>query len=329
MAAGPYQVARPPSPKDPVVDHGREYRVELDAYHGPIDLLLYLLKREEVDVYDIPISRILETYVEHVRLATEFHEQAGLDINTAGDFLVMAATLMEIKSAMLLPKLEVAAGNGRSAAQDLTDPRFELVQQLLEYKRFKDTAVLLDQKHAEHQERFARYPAKRGQENEEPPPVDLDEVQVWDLLKAFSRLLAETGQRKPRMHEVAYDDTPIELHATDIEDRLLREGRLTLRQLVAGRTNKSEIIGVFLALLELIRQKKILVTQGDDLSDLIIDAAPEEHRRTYEHASLALSDAGEKGDAIPEPPLETPAGYDTPDDALLRDDPDAANLTHS
>ncbi len=270
----------------------REYRVQLDVYNGPLDLLLYLLKRDELDIYDIPISRILDSYMHYVGVLKDLKSDAGLDINVAGDFLVMAATLMEVKSAMLLPKAEPEEGKeGRSAAQDLADPRYELVQQLLEYKRFKDTAVLLGRRQAEHQERFARYPAKRGQAaDDEPPPVDLDEVQVWDLLSAFSRLMAEIGQRKPRVHEVAYDDTPIELHAADIEDRLRRDGRLTLRQLVVGRTGKSEVIGVFLALLELIRQKKILVQQGEDLSDLQIDPAPEEHRRTYEHASLALSE---------------------------------------
>ena len=270
----------------------REYRVELDVYNGPLDLLLYLLKRDELDIYDIPITRILDTYMRYVEALKDVGSRPGIDINVAGEFLVMAATLMEIKSAMLLPKAKPDEGKeGRSAAQDLADPRYELVQKLLEYKRFKDTAVLLERKQAEHQERFARYPAKRGQAaDDEPPPVDMDEVQVWDLLSAFSRLMAEIGQRKPRVHEVAYDDTPIELHATDIEDRLRRDGRLTLRQLVVGRTGKSEVIGVFLALLELIRQKKILVQQGEDLSDLEIDPAPEEHRRTYEHASLALSE---------------------------------------
>jgi segregation and condensation protein A len=284
----------------------REYRVELDVYNGPLDLLLYLLKRDELDIYDIPITRILDTYMRYVEALRDFGSRSGVDINVAGEFLVMAATLMEIKSAMLLPKAKPEDGReGRSAAQDLADPRYELVQQLLEYKRFKDTAVLLGRKQAEHQERFARYPAKRGvSEEDEPPPVDMDEVQVWDLLSAFSKLMAEIGQRKPRVHEVAYDDTPIELHATDIEDRLRRDGRLTLKQLVAGRASKSEIIGVFLALLELIRQKKILVHQGDDLSDLEIDPAPEEHRRTYEHASLALSETAaatrEEGGATPE-----------------------------
>jgi len=114
-------------------------------------------------------------------------------------------------------------------------------------------------------------------------------VAIWDLLSVFERLMKEVGPRRSRYHEVTYDDTPIDLHAADIEDRLKREGHVTLRQLIVGRKSRSEMIGVFLALLELIREKKILVSQGDDLSDVDIDPAPEEHRKTYEFASLHLA----------------------------------------
>jgi segregation and condensation protein A len=111
----------------------------------------------------------------------------------------------------------------------------------------------------------------------------MDEVQVWDLLDAFNRLMKEVGGQRNRFHEVLYDDTPIDLHAADIEDRLKREGRLTLRMLIEGRKSKSEMVGVFLALLELIRQKKILVHQPetDARGELEIDPAPEEHRKLY------------------------------------------------
>ena len=203
----------------------------------------------------------------------------------------MAATLMEIKSAMLLPRQEAAAGDG-SAAAELTDPRYELVQKLLEYKRFKDTANLLEQQHQDHLSRFPRYPAKLEGQSDEPPPVDLDEVQIWDLLEAFDRLMKEVGGRK-KFHEITYDDTPIDLHAADIEDRLTREGTLTLRQLIIGRKNRSEMIGVFLALLELIREKKILVQQEGVADDIEIASAPEAHRRTYVGASLHLADIAE------------------------------------
>jgi segregation and condensation protein A len=289
---------------------GRDYRVELDVYNGPLDLLLYLLKRDELDIYDIPISRITDSYLGYVRMLRTLSGEGGLDINLAGEFLVMAATLMEIKSATLLPKAPAEPGKDgeRSATDELTDPRAELIQKLLEYKRFKDSSMALERRRDEHAGRFPRYPAKLEGQGDEPPPVDLEEVQIWDLLSVFERLMKEVGPRKPRYHEVTYDDTPIDLHAADIEDRLKREGHVTLRQLIIGRKSRSEMIGVFLALLELIREKKILVRQGDDLNDIEIDPAPEEHRKTYEFASLHLSDAA----SAPEP--DTPS--DTEDGSL-------------
>jgi len=267
-----------------------EYRVELDVYNGPLDLLLYLIKRDELDIYDIPIARITESYLGYVNMLRGMTEREGLDINVAGDFLVMAATLMEIKSAMLLPKAAPMTDlkAGPTAAQELADPRFELVQQLLEYKRLKDSATLLERKQHEHESRFPRVPASREGDNE-PPPVDLEEVQIWDLLTAFDRLMKEVGTRKPKYHEVLYDDTPIDLHAADIEDRLKRDGKLTLRELIVGRKSRSEMIGVFLALLELIREKKILVDQNSCEDDLQIIEAPPEHKKTYAAASLHLA----------------------------------------
>ena len=252
-----------------------DYRVELDVYNGPLELLLYLIRRDELDIYDIPIARITDSYMAYVHQLKDLHKEQGLDINVAGEFLVMAATLMEIKSAMLLPKAPAAAGGENSAAAELADPRYELVQKLLEYKKFKDTAMMLEQKQREHEQRFPRHPVMPGSAADEPPPVDLDEVQVWDLLSAFTRLMAEIGTRPRNVHEVTYDDTPIDLHAADIEDRLKREGKLTLRGLLIGRRNKSEMIGVFLALLELIRQKKIVVRQEPDHGDIEIDPVAE------------------------------------------------------
>lgn len=263
-----------------------EYRVELDVFNGPLDLLLYLIKRDELDIYDIPITRILDSYMAYVEMLKSLRQENGLDINVAGDFLVMAATLMEIKSAMLLPKAPPVEGAESSAAAELADPRYELVQQLLEYKRIKDAATMLQQRQMEQEHRFPRAPAGLEGAADEPPPIDLDEVQIWDLLNAFDRLMKEVGTRGPRIHEVVYDDTPIDLHAADIEDRLNREGALSLRELVVGRKSRSEMIGMFLALLELIRQKKILVAQSEDFSDLQITPAPAEHRQTYLEAVL-------------------------------------------
>lgn len=265
----------------------QDYRVELPVFHGPLDLLLYLIKRDELEITDIPIHSITTSYLEHLDYLRK--SPAGFDINTAGDFLVMAATLMEIKSAMLLPEPPAVANDGtRSAAQDLADPRQELVQQLLEYKRLKDNANLLERQQAEYFSRFARIPASLDGDDE-PPPLDLDEIQIYDLLEAFTRLMKDIGKRGPKTHDVVYDETPIALHAADIEDRLKREKSISLRTLLANRANKSEMIGVFLALLELVREKRILVAQEEATDDLIISDAPPEHRKTFIGASLDLS----------------------------------------
>jgi segregation and condensation protein A len=305
-----------------------EYRVELDVYNGPLDLLLYLIKRDELDIYDIPLARITDSYMQYVNMLKELSKEQGLDINVAGDFLVMAATLMEIKSAMLLPKPPPSEGGENSAMAELSDPRFELVQKLLEYKRFKDAAMALGRQQELHEQRFPRIPASRDQKSDEPPPVDLEEVQVWDLLTAFTSLMKELGTRKPRYHEVIYDDTPIDLHAADIEDRLSREGRLSLRMLLEGRKSRSEMIGVFLALLELIREKKILVQQEDDSIDLTIDPAPEEHRRTYPQASLHLAEEElatdgarmdtDEEESTAEAPVPQESGGDTGETPVVR-----------
>lgn len=238
-----------------------EYRVDLDVYQGPMDLLLYLIKRDELDIYDIPIARITDSYVSYVNML-KAAKGSGLDINVAGEFLVMAATLMEIKSAMLLPRHDAAASDAvdeQSAAAALADPRYELVQKLLEYKRLKDSAALLEARRIEHARRFVRQPADREKQSDEPPPIDLDEVQIWDLLDAFGRLMREVGARGPGYEQITYDDVPVELLAADIEDRLRRDGALTFRVLLIGRPSRSEMIGMFLALLELVRQRRIVL----------------------------------------------------------------------
>ena len=271
-----------------------DYRVELPVFHGPLDLLLYLLKRDELDIYDIPIHQITASYLGYLETLRHASRDNGFDINIAGDFLVMAATLMEIKSAMLLPEQpQIQSKDGSTtAAQDLADPRFELVQQLLEYKRLKDNANLLEQQQADHFNRFPRVPATMEESNE-PPPLDMDEVQVWDLLEAFTRLMNDIGSHLPKQHEVVYDETPIDLHAADIEDRLKREKTITLRALLTGRKSKSEMIGVFLALLELVREKRVVVSQEEATDELQIERASEEHRKSFIGASLELADVEE------------------------------------
>ncbi len=235
-----------------------EYKVELDIYHGPLDLLLYLIRRDEIDIHDIPIAHITEQYLQH--LAT----LKRLDINLAGEFLVTAAMLMEIKSAMLAPREGEAVDTERPASEDPSDPRYELIQQLLAYKAFKDAANRLDEHRDEFDARFARQPAAAAvPETEEDQPqrqFDLDDVQLWDLVEAFGRMMEQVGLTAA--HEVVADDTPVELHMADLVDRLERDGSMTLQQVFEGRTH-GEMIGLFLAMLELVRQRRLRCRQAE------------------------------------------------------------------
>jgi len=234
-----------------------DYRVHTDIYNGPMDLLLYLIRRNEVDLYDIPIALITSQYCEYVATLSI------IDPNAAGDFLVMAAALMEMKSRMLLPRTVGLEGE----AEDLSDPRLELVRQLLEYKKFKDASFELGAAAAAQAMRWPRGPVHIAAAD--PGEVDLDEVQVWDLVAAFTKLMASIGGGKAA-HEVVFDDTPIALHAADIIDRLQGEGgELLFEQVFLGR-NRVEMIGLFLALLELMRQQRVRITQPRILGPITI-----------------------------------------------------------
>ena len=239
-----------------------DYRVNLEIYNGPLDLLLYLIRREEVDIYDIPISRITQQYVSYVEVLQQ------LDPNLAGDFLVLAATLMEIKTRTLLP----TPPPEEAAADSLEiDPRAELVRQLLEYKAFTDAAADLRGAAEAQAMRFGRRPGLP--EGAGADGVDIEDVRVWDLLDAFSKLMASIG-KGAATHQVIYDDTPIELHAEDILDRLRREGSMTFRRIFEGRTGRTQILGLFLALLELVRLKKVLAHQDANFGEIHVHLNP-------------------------------------------------------
>jgi len=262
-----------------------DYRIQLDTYSGPMELLLYLIRRDEVDIYDIPIARILEQYLDYVRMLEV------LDPDGVADFLVLAATLMEIKSRMLLPKPppeETDDGDG-------LDPRADLVRQLLAYRAFREAAASLDRRADLHSRRFARppldLPAGEGE-------VDIEDVQIWDLLRAFNKLMSAVGAGRA-FHEITYDDTPISLHALDITDRLEREGpSLPFSRIFEGRT-RSEMIGLFLALLELIRQRRVRVEQTGKFGQIevhLLDATPitepaDEPAKDHESADQPESEA--------------------------------------
>jgi len=262
----------------PTID---QYRVQLDNYSGPLDLLLYLVRRHEIDLHDIPIAQLTVQYLEHIK------QMQQVDVEVVGDFLVMAATLLQIKSAMLLPQIDgqpqdADDPSGASTDSALTDPRFELVQQLLSYKQFKDAAMLLDHRLGQWQQRFPRKPAHNRHPGLDLPDdelleFDLDDANIMDLSHAFIRMMQSVGQT-PAMHEVVYDDTPIALHAQDLVDRLQRDGSISLQEIFVGRSIRSEMIGLFLATLELVRQGQARIAQDQIGDPITIELIPhDEH----------------------------------------------------
>jgi segregation and condensation protein A len=234
----------------------RDYQVNLDTFRGPLDLLLYLVKHDEIDIRDIPIARVTEQFLEHLRVIEL------IDVELAGDFLVMAATLMEIKSKMLLPRSE-------EAGDEEADPRQELVRQLLEYKKFKDAAALLEAQAEKHMARLARQPDPV--EQLDPAQQPLRAVELWDLVSAFGRLMRETLALAPQ--QIVIDETPQHIYAEAILTQLERQPRVSFRELFTPPYTRGRLLGLFLALLELIKGRQIVAEQPEPFGEIVLSKA--------------------------------------------------------
>jgi segregation and condensation protein A len=237
------------------------YTVALESFYGPLDLLLFLVKRNEVDVLDIPIARLAEQFLDHLR---GLHE---LDVEFAGEFLVMAATLMEIKSRMLLP------GDAALPEEEQQDPRRELVKQLLEYRKIKDAAAALEERAEQQGTRIARLELP---ELSSPGEQRVRSVELWDLVSAFARLMRETQSLQTTT--IAVDDTPQHVYETQITERVRKEGRVKFREIFTPPYHKARLIGIFLAILELIRNHGLGLDQPEGDEEIWVTAiAVEDH----------------------------------------------------
>jgi len=241
-----------------------DYQVDLATFRGPLDLLLYLVKRNEVDVCDIPIAKITEQFLEYLQVL-EF-----IDVESAGDFLVTAATLMEIKSKMLLPRAD-------EATEEEDDPRNELVRQLLEYKKFKEAAALLEAQAEQQSYRLPRLTV-------EPPPgrdpalQPLRQVELWDLVSAFGRLMRETLALQPQ--QIVVDQTPVHVYMEMILQRLANQPRLPFSMLFTSPYERGRLVGVFLAILELMKAQQIVAEQAEMFGEIWISLTNDELRMT-------------------------------------------------
>lgn len=250
--------------------------ISVDAFEGPMDLLLHLVRVHEVDIHDIPVALIAQRYMEAIA------DLSTIDIDTAGEFLVMAATLAEIKSRVVaaenLSPEEAQAARRQHDREDreAQDPRAELVRQLLEYKRLRERADALEERLEQWQARArvapALRPAVEADADADAAGLDLDDLTLGDLVEAFERIASAIQFDRLGEHQVTDDDTPIELHQADAVDRLERaraetgSPNLPLGELFAGRT-RGEAIGMFLAILELIRNRRLRAWRGEAPED--------------------------------------------------------------
>jgi segregation and condensation protein A len=235
------------------------YKVKLEVFEGPLDLLLYLIKKEQLDICDIPIARITGQYLEYLNL------MQLLDLHLAGEFLVMASTLMQLKSRLLLPAEEQQL---QEEAEE--DPRSELVRRLLEYKKFKEAANHLQELGLEQAKTFRRRvaPADLGIDQRE----NYFEASLFDLISAFSKIV-KTIPRKEFL-EIIKDEFTVEKKVHDLLHFLVIEPVIYFSKLFERAKNKVEVIATFLAVLELIRLKEITIRQSQSFGEIQIMRHP-------------------------------------------------------
>ena len=273
-------------------DENGEYTVDLDAFSGPLDLLLYLIRREEVDIYDIPVARITEQYLTYLDALTD------LDVEVAGEFIVMAATLLEIKARMMAPEPVE-----EEEEEEGEDPRLELVRQLIEYRRFKEAALSLSDRQELRTERFARVGERYDDGGERVVGVP-ENVNLWALLEAFSSVLRQTGARGPLT--VQLDHIPQEQLNSELERRLRTAGRITFFDAFEEHESRPMLVGMFFAVLELARLQVLRVEQEENFGEIWLTYVPPEERETApaaheDHESDGLNDAADKNAGHDEP----------------------------
>ncbi|MCS7166252.1 MAG: segregation/condensation protein A [Gemmatales bacterium] len=223
-----------------------DYTVDLEIFRGPLDLLLYLVERNEVDIFDIPIARITEQYLRYLEV---LHI---IDPERVGEFVVLASTLMEIKSRMLLPH-----DSPEGAVEE--DPRLGLVRQLVEYRKYKEAAQLLEELAHRQAARFARRVCEKPSRPSDPSQEAIRPVEIWDLVSAFCRLLRETLALQPQ--RIVYDETPTQVFIARILERLAQTPRLSFRDIFEPPYTRGRLVGFFLALLELLKMRQVLAEQ--------------------------------------------------------------------
>lgn len=232
------------------------FRIELPAYRGPLDLLLYLVRRQELDITGLSLTRVVDQFVEYLDLLQE------LDLSGVGEFLELASSLVELKSQAVLP------APVSEHEEVVEDPQEELVQRLLEYKQVRDAACVLDEMSERWQQRFARLSDNLPTRQVDPGSQPIADLELWDLVSAFGRIMRES--KGPPQAEVIYDDTPIHVYMQRIHAKLCEVERVALVDLLEGGMHKSTLIGWFLAMLELTRHHGCAAEEDEQSGDIVL-----------------------------------------------------------
>lgn len=245
----------------------REFKVRLEVFEGPLDLLLYLVRKQEVDIYDVSIERITKEYLGYIEAFRM------LDLDVAGEFIAMAANLIYIKSRTLLPVSQQPPED----EADEEDPRWELIRQLVEYKKFKDAAGKLQMRERERERLFARLPEKP--EEAAGPSRLAGEVGIFDLIHAFQNVLARLDEKKEDLREIFEENFTVSEKMDVILERIGRAPSVRFEDLFRSAASRAEIVVTFLALLELIRLKQVTARQTVEFGEIhvlpaLADLAP-------------------------------------------------------
>ncbi len=236
------------------------YRVQLNNFEGPLDLLLFFIKRDELDIYDIPISYITDQFLGFIKLMEE------LDLDVASEFVLMASMLMSIKAKMMLPREE----QDEDLNLDESDPRYELIQRLLEYKRYKEMAVKMSDIDEETRKKYTRGYFEEDQVDKKATGEALKDVTVFDLIAAFRKVLSDV-ERKNIVHKVEKVETTIEKQSEFVLLTLQARGKQSFYELCHNLTSKVVVVVTFLAVLEMIKEQQINLYLKEEPTDFYID----------------------------------------------------------
>ena len=231
-----------------------DHKIQLENYYGPLDLLLHLVRESELDIQQISLASIADQYISYIKA------MQNLDIDLAGEFLVIASQLMLIKSRSLLPPIE------EEGEEEEEDPSLDLIRKLIEYKKFKDRSRGLERLYIERAKKFGRPLTKIEHTEGEEQTVDLSNVELWDIVVMYSRLMKQIIL--DTSISILYKDIPLEVFIKNIMDVLASKKQASFMELIGDKNDKGKVVGTFLALLELVKEQKIRADQPDNSSDI-------------------------------------------------------------